>query len=210
MAAAYRHIQTRGDKCPCGGYIDPKTLEKLDPTRPDPLAELVKSCDRLKKELEQTKFSNTLQDIVCETSASSPSAVLGQKRHGDSSNLRHSQPTIKLRKTHLRSHLSSVQSQPTLLPPPQTEPVNLSSKLTINNQSTRVPSSITPPSPISSPISATNMLVQLLILSGMFPNLLKMSPQLCSPPPSSPSISLWTPIGSLFTPSQQIQAAFYP
>nr|CDS25589.1 conserved hypothetical protein [Hymenolepis microstoma] len=210
MTASHRYIRTIGNKYPCSGYINPESLEDPDPAKPDPLAELVKSYDRLKKELEQTKFSNALQDIVCEPSNSFPSSVPGQKRQADASNLHHSQPNIKLRKTHLRSHFVSLQSFPSFLPPPQTEPVNLSSKSTIEDQSTRTPSSITPPSPIGSPISTTNMLAQLLILSGMFPHLLKMNPQVRSSPPSSSSTSPLTPIGSLFLSSQPIQATFYP
>ncbi|VDN99847.1 unnamed protein product [Rodentolepis nana] len=209
MTASQRYVRTNGNKCPCIGYINPEALEDPDLAKPDPLAELVKSYDRLKKELEQAKFSNVLQDIVCEPANSLTSAVPGQKRQADASNLQHSISTMKLRKTHLRSNFMPLQSFPPLLPPPQTEPVNLSNKSAIEDQPTRALPSITPPSPIGSPISTANMLAQLLILSGMFPHLLKLNPQVRSSPPSS-STSPLTPIGSLFSCYKPIQASFYP
>ncbi|EUB62617.1 hypothetical protein ECG_06765 [Echinococcus granulosus] len=191
------------DKTFCNNYIDPDSLDKEDPTKSSPLALLIETCDRVRKNLEQTKFSTILCDLVNDMAA--PPSLVGQKRHADAL-LRH--PPVKLRRPSFHPPSPPVPPlHPFFLPPPQTEPINLSSKL-VEVATTFAPFPTPPPSlsPTPSPLSLTPMtslLTQLLFFSGLLPHLLKLGP-LFSPPCQQYTLR------SLFTPPSQTQAAFLP
>ncbi|VDK32102.1 unnamed protein product [Taenia asiatica] len=190
------------DKTFCINYIHPDSLDTESSLKSDPLALLIETCDRVRRDLERTRFSTILCDLVCDIAA--PSSLAGQKRQANA-NLCH--PPMKLRRSSCYLPLPLAPPPPSFfLPPPQTEPVNLSSKLaevvpTFSPSATPSPT----PSPVpnsQSPTPMTNLLTQLLFFGGLFPHLLKLGPLF--PPPCQQ----YSP-HSLFTPSQT-QAAFLP
>ncbi|KAL5107785.1 hypothetical protein TcWFU_005714 [Taenia crassiceps] len=131
------------DKTFCTNYIDPHSLE-TSPPNSDPLALLIETCDRVRRDLERTKFSTILCDLVCDIAA--PSSLAGQKRP-PSALLCH--PPMKLRRSSCHLPLPTAPPLHTfILPPPQTEPVNLSSKLaeeaTTFAPSPTIPQSLSP------------------------------------------------------------------
>ncbi|VDM15779.1 unnamed protein product [Hydatigera taeniaeformis] len=134
-----------------------------------------------------------------------PSSLAGQKRHADAL---FCHPPMKVRRSSCHTSLPPAPPPHSFfLPPPQTEPVNLSSKLA--EAATTFAPSLTPPPSLSlipnlrSPASITNLLTQLLFFGGLLPHLLKLGP-LFTPPCQQYSLH------SLFAPPSQTQAAFLP
>ncbi|VDD76791.1 unnamed protein product [Mesocestoides corti] len=171
-------------------YINPSSLEKEDPAKPSPLARLVDSCDRFGKELGLGEFSSILRGLVCEGAAM---PVAGQKRSSDpaASAGRH-QASAKMRRLQLHPHPPHL----LLLPPPQTEPVNLSK--TVDTQLGG--ESALPPSNHRSS-SSSLLITQLLLLGDLLPHLLASGPDV------APSHSFALPL-VLAPPSLQAKTTF--